>query len=159
VSPRAACRLETLGFVDVHDYVPGKADWLAHNLPVERETDVVVAGQLAREDVVTCGLSDTVGDLAGRLAGSPYGFALVLGGSGVLLGRLRSSALDVSPDTPVEQRMEGGPTTVRPDTPAGELAQHLADRDLETAIVTTPEGRLIGVARRDDLERGATPSR
>jgi hypothetical protein len=34
-SPRAACRLETLGFGEVYDYVAGNVDWLAHNLPIE----------------------------------------------------------------------------------------------------------------------------
>jgi hypothetical protein len=31
-----ARRLETLGFEHVHDYVPGKADWLAHSLHRQR---------------------------------------------------------------------------------------------------------------------------
>ncbi len=29
MSPRAAARLETLGFTKVYDYVGGKTDWLA----------------------------------------------------------------------------------------------------------------------------------
>ena len=37
MSPRAACRLETLGFSEVYDYVAGKADWLARGLPREGE--------------------------------------------------------------------------------------------------------------------------
>ena len=68
MSPRAACRLETLGFEHIHDYVPGKADWLAHNLPVERHVELTTAGQLARNDAVTCGLADQVGDVAPRIA-------------------------------------------------------------------------------------------
>jgi hypothetical protein len=35
MSPRAACRLAALGFAEVYDYVAGKVDWLARNLPVE----------------------------------------------------------------------------------------------------------------------------
>jgi hypothetical protein len=35
MSPRAACRLELLGFTQVYDNVAGKADWLAHGLPTE----------------------------------------------------------------------------------------------------------------------------
>ena len=53
--------------------------------------------------------------------------------------------------------MEADPSTVRPDTPADQLAQH--DRDLKTAVVTTPEGQLIGITRRHDLERRSTASR
>lgn len=154
MSPRAACRLETLGFEHVHDYVPGKADWLAHNLPIERQhPDRITAGQLARNDVVTCELTHPIGDLAQRISDSPYGFAVVLSTSGVLLGRLRASALNVAPEALVEKQMESGPSTVRPDTPADELAQRLSDRDLKTAIISTPEGHLIGIARRADLEQ------
>jgi Mg/Co/Ni transporter MgtE len=104
--------------------------------------------------VVTCALDDRAGDIASKIADSPYGFALVTTASGVLLGRVRASALNVSPETPVEQVMDEGPSTVRPDTRADELAERLAEGDLKTMIVTTPEGRLIGVARRADLEQG-----
>ena len=50
--------------------------------------------------------------------------------------------------------MEGGPSTVRPNANARELIERLAKRDLRTAVVTTPEGRLIGVSHRADAERG-----
>ena len=55
-----------------------------------------------------------------------------------------------------EAVMEPGPTTVRADTPASELAERLAERDLKTAIVSTPEGRLIGVVTRTGLEAPST---
>src|SRR5689334_6170303 len=35
LSPRAAARLESLGFADVYDYAAGKADWIAMGLPTE----------------------------------------------------------------------------------------------------------------------------
>jgi CBS domain-containing protein len=153
MSPRAACRLETLGFTEVYDYVPGKADWLAHNLPIEGEhADAPTPGRLARDDVVTCRLDDRVGEVRKRIADSEYGFALVTTPGGVVLGRIRGSMLDCDPDLPAEEVMEAGPSTVRPDTPADSLAKRLAERDLRLAIVTDPEGRLIGVARRRDLE-------
>ena len=43
MSPRAACRLETLGFDPsfVFDYVEGKAGWLAHGLPREGDNEAV----------------------------------------------------------------------------------------------------------------------
>jgi CBS domain-containing protein len=41
---------------------------------------------------------------------------------------------------------------VRPDTAIDELREKLEERDLKTAIVSTPEGRLVGVVRRRDLE-------
>jgi hypothetical protein len=33
MSPRAAWRLEGLGFERVYDYVPGESDWFASGLP------------------------------------------------------------------------------------------------------------------------------
>ncbi|MDQ6812028.1 MAG: CBS domain-containing protein [Actinomycetota bacterium] len=154
MSPRAACRLETLGFAEVYDYVPGKADWRAHGLPVEGEhADLPTAGSLARDDVVTCRLNDPVGRIREQVEGSPYGFALVTTGDGMLLGRLRGSAMrDAPAETTAEAVMEPGPSTVRADTLASELATRLAERDLRTAIVSTPEGRLIGVVLRSALE-------
>lgn len=154
MSPRAACRLETLGFAEVYDYTAGKVDWLAHNLPVEGDDpEPPTAGRVARDEVVRCALDDRVGEVRERIAASPYPFALVVSPNGVLLGRLRGSALDCDPALTTEEVMEAGPSTVRPHMAAGELAKRLADRGLRWAIVTDPEGRLIGVATREDLER------
>jgi CBS-domain-containing membrane protein len=151
MSPRAACRLETLGFTEVHDYVPGKADWRAHGLSIEGEhAGLPTAGALARDDVVTCGLADPAAAVLEQVERSPYGFALVIA-AGVLLGRLRRSARGAAGAT-AEALMEPGPSTVRADTLARDLAARLAERDFKTAIVSTPEGRLIGVVLRTDLE-------
>jgi Mg/Co/Ni transporter MgtE len=136
--------------------VPGKEDWLAHGQPFEGEhADLPTAGAVARDDVVTCGLDDRVGQVRERIDESPYGYALATSPGGVVLGRLRRSTLDGDPDASAEAVMEPGPSTVRPDITAAELAERLAKRDLRTAIVTTPEGRLIGVVRRADLEAAA----
>ena len=35
MSPRAAWRLEALGYPEVYDYVAGKSDWMAAGLPTE----------------------------------------------------------------------------------------------------------------------------
>lgn len=107
--------------------------------------------------MVTWRLEDHVGDARRRIEESPYPFALVTAPGGVLLGRLRASSLDCDPSLSAEQVMEPGPSTVRPDTPAAELAKRLADQELRWAIVTNPEGQLVGVASRRDLERGAGP--
>jgi hypothetical protein len=82
-----------------------------------------------------------------RIDASRYGFGLVTSAGGVVLGRLRRSALDCDPTARIEDVMEPGPSTVRPHTPAAKLAKRLAARDLKTAIVTTPEGVLLGVVR------------
>lgn len=154
MSPRAACRLETLGFQDVYDYVAGKADWLAHGLDVEgAEASRSTVGRLARTDVVTCSLTAAIGEVRARVEASTYHFALVVSNTGVLLGRLRRAALEGIPLRTAEEAMEAGPSTVRPDTPPDKLAERLRSRDLRTALVTTPEGVLIGIVLREDLEQ------
>jgi CBS domain-containing protein len=157
MSPRAACRLDTLGFTEVYDYVPGKADWRAHGLPVEGEhADLPTAGSLARDDAITCRLNDPIGPIREQVESSRYGFALVTTEDHILLGRLRGSVMrDTPAEATAEAVMEPGPSTVRADTLASELATRLAERDLRTAIVSTPEGRLIGVVTRTDLEEAS----
>jgi len=143
-----------LGFEDVYDYVFGKVDWLAHNLPVEGERATpLVVGRLMRDDVVRCGPLDRVKDVLARIEHSPYPFALVTGPRDVVLGRVRASVLRDAEDGEVRGLMEFGPSTVRPHRSAHDVVERLAKKNLRWAIVTTPEGRLLGVASREDLER------
>jgi hypothetical protein len=109
-------------------------------------------GDYARDDVVTCALDDEVGVVGRRIEPSPYPFGLVLSGGGVLLGRLRSSMLDCDPRLRADEVMGPGPKTFRPHVPAVAIAAELGKRGFRWAIVTTPEGELIGVAARAELE-------
>jgi CBS domain-containing protein len=152
MSSRAACRLETLGFTGVYDYVAGKMDWLARALPTEgTQADVPRVKDALRDDVVTCGLDERVGDVMARVDDSPYGFGLVVSSTRILLGRLRRSRCEGRYEARVEEVMEEGPSTVRPDSEAPKLAARLEERGLRTAVVTTPEGRLMGVVRQSEL--------
>jgi CBS domain-containing protein len=153
MSPRAACRLATLGFTRVYDYAAGKVDWLAHGLPVEgSQADQPTAGSLARQDVATCALDSTVGDALDAIAGSPYGFALVVSPGSVLLGRVRRSVLEGrAAHDPIEPVMEPGPSTIRPHETPVELHGRLRSSSARSLVVTRPDGSLIGVVRRDDV--------
>jgi CBS domain-containing protein len=156
MSPRAACRLATLGFEHVYDYAPGKVDWMARALPIEGER----AGEpraidFARQDVITCGLDDTMGDVRDRVTTSLYGFAFVTTADGILLGRLRKQRLHGDPDHRAADVMEPGPSTTRPDLPPAKVLDKLRMADLTTAVLSDPEGRLLGVVTRADLESAA----
>jgi predicted transcriptional regulator len=106
-----------------------------------------------RNDVVTCALTDRVGDVHARVNASPYGFALVIREDGCLLGRLRRSALEqCDPESTAEEVMESGPSTVRLDSELGTLVKRLHERGLMFALVTRPDGRLAGVVRRSEAE-------
>jgi Mg/Co/Ni transporter MgtE len=108
-----------------------------------------------RDDAVRCAPSDRADDVRAAIDRSPYPFALVTGRDGLLLGRIARSALEDRGETAVGEIMQLDPSTVRPHRAAAELAERLAAKDLRWAIVTTPEGRLLGVAWREDLERCA----
>jgi rhodanese-related sulfurtransferase len=154
MSPRAAARLDSLGFESVYDYAPSKVDYLARGLPREGEkASEQRAADLLRDDVVRCRLGDRIDRVRAEVEASPYGFALVLDESEVLLGRLRRSALEEAEMT-AEEAMEPGPSTIRADTSVDKLRERLVDRGLNFAIVTMPDGVLMGIVCRSDLPSG-----
>ncbi len=153
MSPRAACRLAVLGFIYVYDYVTGKVDWLARNLPVEgTAADSPTIGRHLRGDVITARPDDSVAAVRARVSRSAHRFALVTTADGTLLGRMRAAALDdADPARAVVEVMEAGPSTLRPHEPAAALKARLEDKGLTYAIVTDPDGRLLGTAHPSDL--------
>ncbi|OJY46369.1 CBS domain-containing protein [Pseudonocardia sp. 73-21] len=153
MSPRAACRLATLGFTQVHDYVLGKVDWLARNQPVAgTDADTPTIGQHLRHEVSTARPDEPVAVLRARVATSAHRFALVTTAEGTLLGRLRAAALDDGdPDRAVSEVMEPGPSTLRPHEPAAAIKARLVEKGLTYAIVADPDGRLLGTVHPADL--------
>jgi hypothetical protein len=152
MSPRAACRLADLGLTDVYDYVAGKLDWLARGQPTEGVSPQPRRVGMIRDDVVTCAREEDAGAVRDRIERSAYGFALVVSPRRILLGRLRRSVLEGAGGRRAEEVMKPGPSTVRANADPAVLVRRLAERDLRTAVVTTPDGELLGVVRREDLE-------
>ena len=153
MSPRAACRLATLGFTRVYDYAPGKVDWLARGLSGEgARAGEATAGSLARNDVATSSLEASTGEVRRVIADSLYGYALVLSPGGVVLGRVQKSALDTLSDgDPIDTVLEPRPQTIRPHLTEAKLEERFEAYGLRTLVVTRPDGTLIGVVRRDDI--------
>ncbi len=158
MSARAAWRLEeTLGFQQVYRYTPGKADWLAAGLPREGEMAAVPRiGDIANPDVATCGPRDTVGEVRRRLEQSGQDACVVLSEHGrVVLGLARAKDLESDPQVAVDEVIDPGPGTYRPDTLLAELVEHLHERErkVNRILVTTSDGVLVGIVRRADAER------
>lgn len=153
MSPRAACRLATLGFTRVYDYAPGKVDWLARGLPREGvRANEPTAGSLARHDVATFPLDASTGEVRRAIADSAYGYALILSPGGVVLGRVRKSALDPLSDAdPIDAVLEPRPQTIRPHLTEAKLEERFGRYGFRTLVVTRPDGTLIGVVRRDEI--------
>ncbi len=156
MSPRAAWRLESLGFGEVYDYAASKADWMAWGLPREgRSASVPTVGEVTRRDVPTCSLTDTVGDARDRTRAAGSDLCAVVTGDGVVLGLLRGEQLDSDPGATVERVMRLGPTTYHLGAKAPEAAERMRERGVRALLVTTPDGALVGVLRREDAERAA----
>ena len=149
MSPRAACRLEQLGFTDVFDFVDGKSYWLASGLSTEgTQADLPRAGNAADTRVPTCRPHDTIATATAAIAASGWDQCIVTDEGGIVAGRLRASHLDGDPTRRAEDVMELGPTTIRPDTALDDILARMTERDTKSIIVTTPTGLLVGVLRR-----------
>src|SRR5438128_716611 len=113
MSPRAAWRLESIGFEQVYDYVAGKADWGSFGLPLEG-TKGPRAGEHVRTDVPTCRLGERLAEVRARVRAVGWDTCIVVNDAGVVLGRLGRGALASEDDVAAEQAMTAGPSTVRP---------------------------------------------
>ncbi len=153
MSPRAAWRLEGLGFSKAYDYAPSKADWFAAGLPMEGElANVPTVGDVARRDVPICTSEERVGGVRGRILGSGWDRCVVVNQERVVLGLLREKELASDPEVTVEAVMRSGPTTVRPDVPSEKMVERMRKRSTASVLVTTPDGELVGLMCRSDAE-------
>jgi CBS domain-containing protein len=152
VSPRAASRLESIGFEQVFDYVAGKADWGSFGLPLEGRRDSSTrVGAHARTDVPTCRLDERLREVCERVLGSGWDTCFVTDERGVVLGRLGRSALARDGDLSVEEAMTPGPSTVRPSFELDRAVERMQAKELTSLPVTRSDGVLVGVILRADL--------
>jgi CBS domain-containing protein len=156
MSPRAAWRLETLGFSRVYDYAAGKLDWMAAGCRTEGVNATKTrAGNLARRDVPTGHLDERLGDIRERTQAAGWNAAVVVTDERVVLGLLRERELAGDADLRVEAAMRPGPSTFRPYASAEELAHFLTEKDLANCPITTSDGRLVGLVLREDAVAAA----
>lgn len=146
MSPRAASRLESLGFEHVYDYVAGKADWGSFGLPLEGALGSETrAGAHVRTDAPNCNPEDRLPEIGERLGESGWDTCFVLDERGVVLGRIGRRALRTSEDVSAEDAMTLGPSTIRPSARLEEMVERMQHQRLTTLPVTTSDGRLVGL--------------
>ena len=154
MSPRAAWRLETLGFGEVYEYVAGKLDWMAAGLPTEgANANHPRAGDVSRKDVPTAQLDERLGDVRDRVRALGWDAAVVVNKERVVLGLLRQKELEKDPGLRVEDAMRPGPSTFRPHVLIKEMAEYMAGHMLESSPITTLDGRLVGLLLQKDAIR------
>ena len=138
----------------MYDYVPGKADWFASGLPKEgRLASVPTIGEAARQDVPTCAPAEKVENARDRVRVAGRDTCVVVNKERIVLGLLREKELSSDPEATVERVMRSGPTTFRPVMLVGKMAERMRERGARTVLVTTSDGRLIGLLYREDAER------
>jgi len=154
MSPRAASRLESIGFEQVYDYVAGKADWGSAGLPLEgAEGSDTRAGAHVRTDVPNCRLDDRLEEVCERLDESGWDTCFVLSEGGVVLGRIGRRAIRGREDVTAEEAMTPGSSTIRPSARLREIVERMRRQNLTNLPVTTSEGRLVGLLTRSSAEQ------
>jgi predicted transcriptional regulator len=156
MSPRAAWRLEELGFAAVYDYVAGEADWTAAGLPTEGQHRRDALPPYITTHIVTAQPEEPLGQPLSHAAALGAEIIVAVNAAGIVLGRIRTSTITADPNQRVGDVMHDGPATVRVDENPHDLLQRMRNRAVKDVIVTDPDGHLVGIIRRADLERPAT---
>ena len=152
MSPRAAWRLESLGFQEVYAYVAGKLDWMSAGLPTEGSNALHPrAGDVARKDVPTARLDERLADVRERTRAVDWDAVVVINSERVVLGLLRSKELEKDPSLLMAQAMRPGPSTFRPYVSIKEMAEYMTEHKLESSPITTSDGRLVGLLLQKDV--------
>jgi CBS domain-containing protein len=127
---------------------------MAFGLPIEgTEASTPWAGDAAQREVPTCHLDDDLRSALKRARAAGWDTCVVVNDTGVVLGRVHADALESGRGQSIESVMEAGPTTVRPNERLEELVERMQKKRIDQILVTTPDGRLVGILRRDDAER------
>jgi CBS domain-containing protein len=156
MSPRAAWRLESLGFTEVYDYTVGKLDWMAAGLPTEgTNAGLPRAGTLARKDTPTCGLEENLGAVRDRVHALGWDAVVVVNQERIVFGLLRAKELALDGDQPIAKAMRPGSSTFRPYVLAKEMAHAMVEHKLESSPITTSDGRLVGLLLQKDVVAAA----
>jgi predicted transcriptional regulator len=139
----------------VYDYRTGIQDWKGAGLPTEgtnslrpRLVDVV------RRDVPVCSLHERLGEVRDRVAAAGWDACVVVSEERVVLGLLRARELQADPGLEVEKVMRPGPSTYRPSVSIEQMRGIMIDRGLENCPVTTANGKLVGLVRKQDVGIG-----
>ena len=106
---------------------------------------------VVRRDAPTCSLGERLGDVRDRAIAAGWDACVVVSQDRVVLGLLRAQELQADPQLPVERVMRPGPSTYRPFVTVEEMRRTMTERNLENSPVTTSDGKLVGLVRKQDV--------
>lgn len=101
----------------------------------------------------TCRPDERIRDIADRVRVDGRETCVVLNQQGIVLGVVRKHALASDADRTVSDVMRSTPSTFRPNVTLEELLKWMREHDVKTnSLVTTAEGRFLGIISRADAE-------
>jgi CBS domain-containing protein len=106
---------------------------------------------VVRRDAPTCSLGERLGDVRDRAIAAGWDACVVVSQDRVVLGLLRAKELQADPQLAVERVMRPGPSTYRPFVTVEEMRRTMTERNLENSPVTTSDGKLVGLVRKQDV--------
>jgi CBS domain-containing protein len=129
---------------------------MAAGLPIEgAAAGQPTAATVARRDVPTCRLQESLRDVRARVQAAGWNACVVVNEARIVMGLLRAAELGRDDDVTVESAMRPGPSTLRPNIEIAEVAAFMAEHDLPNMPVTTSWGELVGVLLREEVKQAA----
>lgn len=126
--------------------MPGKLDWLAYGLPVERaQGNPRTVIECLERNIPTAKINESIGKVLPRLEESKLHVLPVINDRNVLLGLITdrpSQNMDLN--VSVSEVMSPGPTTLRPYMPVEDAVKKL-DKETRVVPVTSSDGKLMGL--------------
>lgn len=150
LSSRGAALLTAWGFDEAYDYAGSKAEWLAMGIPSEGSRQAIDRVGARIRPAVTCPPDRGVGELPEP---GPGQVVVVVDADDVVVGAIqgaRRAGTSMASITAIDV-MDPGPATVRPGMTVDELAASMRRSGETHVIVTTLDGRLLGVVTREDI--------
>jgi Mg/Co/Ni transporter MgtE len=142
-----------MGFEHVYHLVGGKLEWRERGLPtVGTGPFQLVAGQVLSPATLTCRPDAVAGEVRRRMTAGPDSVCVVTNEHDIVLGRVRWKDLPEDDHAPVEAFMQLGPATVQRREELTALSERMHSAGVKTILVTTPQGRLLGIVNRDDAD-------
>jgi rhodanese-related sulfurtransferase len=159
LSARAAWRLESMGFQEVYRYTPGKEDWIASGLETEgTNADRPRLKQYLKTNVQTCLLRDRMQDIQNRRGA--HDICVVFNDRNIVMGVIQGDAWNANPLSRASEAMSPGPRTFRPDGDPKEILKELRSKDVDSALITSSDGELLGILRvAQKKEKAAKPEK
>ncbi len=117
-----------------------------------QEANEPTAGSVAQAKVPTCRPDERVVTARERSGGDGDGGCLAVNNRNVFQGLVRHASSLARTEETVAEVMEPEAKTFRPDASLDGPLEYMRDHGLESVVVTTGDGVMVGLLTRDEIE-------